>query len=97
MLHLMALPGLPQEMLERIAAGDDVLLQYGLVWLATQGHADNGKVRALLAKPCRIYVMQDMLQASGIAQESLLTGVSVIDYPGLVALTVTNPVIHTWR
>ena len=97
MLHLIALPGLPQEIVERIGEGDDVLLQYCLVWLALQGHEDNSKLLTLLERRCRVFVMQDMLTASGITAEQLLAGVCSVDYPGLVALTVENPVIHTWR
>jgi sulfur relay protein TusB/DsrH len=96
MLHLLAMPVLPAEMLERIVSGDDVLLQRGLSWLARQGHADNGKVLELLAKPCQVYVLRDTLLACGIEPEQVLPGVSIIDYPGLVALSVKNPVSHTW-
>lgn len=96
MLHLFAQPVLDSASVERIAAGDDVLLQHGSLWAAFQGHAANSKVRALLAKPSRIYVLQAMLEVNGIAAEQLLEGVVCIDYAGLVALTEKNPVIHTW-
>lgn len=96
MLHLLALPALPAEIVERIAAGDDVLLQHQLVWHARQGHAGNAVVAALLSRPCRVFAMADTLAAHGIAADQLLPGVAVLDYPGLVALTVENPLAHTW-
>ncbi|MDD4914566.1 MAG: DsrH/TusB family sulfur metabolism protein [Methylococcales bacterium] len=96
MLHLISLPVLQPEIIERIAAGDDVLLQHNLVWLAKQGHSDNARLLELLRRPCGVYVMQDMLTACGMAPDGILPGVSIIDYSGLVELTVKNPVIHTW-
>jgi len=96
MLHLVALTGLPQEVVERIAAGDDVLLQQAAIWTALNGHVDNAKLLQLIARQCRIYVLQEMLTVNGIQPLQLLGGVNVTDYPGFVELTVNNPVIHTW-
>lgn len=96
MLHLIAENSLSQAVVERIAAGDDVVLQAGSVWAALAGHRDSGKLGQLLAKPCRVFAMRDMAQANGIEPERMLAGVVVIDYPELVELTVENPVIHTW-
>ncbi len=97
MLHLIAEDSLSQAVVERIAAGDDVVLQAGSIWSALIGHQDNCNIDALLLKPCQVYAMQDLLQANGMTGGQLLNGVVVIDYPELVELTVNNPVIHTWR
>ena len=96
MLHLLAQTQLTDAIVQRISAGDAVLLQHGSIWAALSGHADNAKLAALQALPCQIYVMQDMLQASGITVEQLFSAVNVIDYPGLVELTVSQPQIVTW-
>jgi len=96
MLHLIAENSLSQAVAERIARGDDVILQAGVVWAAYIGHRDNDKLSALLAAGCRVYALQDVLAMSGIARQDLLEGVQAIDYPMFVALTEQNPVIHTW-
>jgi tRNA 2-thiouridine synthesizing protein B len=96
MLHLLSLAVLPQAVVERIGAGDDVVLQQDMVWTVLQGHCDNAKLLQLLANGCQIYVLQDMLAVHGIKTSSVLSGVKIIDYPGLVELTVKNPVIHSW-
>ena len=44
----------------------------------------------------RLYVLADDLEVRGIAVSELVTGIEVIDYAGLVALTVKNPVIQSW-
>lgn len=96
MLHLISQSPLKQEIVERIAVGDDVVLQQATLWAALQGHVDNAKLLQLLALPSQVYVLQEMLEVHGIDPLQILTGVNVIDYPGLVELTVKNPVIHTW-
>lgn len=96
MLHLIAEATLSQAVIERIAAGDDVVLQAGAVWAAFLGHRDNAQLKQLLLQGCDVYALSDVLSTHGISQERLLAGVQVIDYSTLVALTVKNPVIHTW-
>lgn len=96
MLHLLSQAPLRQEIVERIVAGDDVVLQQSTVWAAISGHADNAKLIQLLAQSSQIYVLREMLEVNGIESSRVLEGVNVIDYPGLVDLTVKNPVIHTW-
>jgi tRNA 2-thiouridine synthesizing protein B len=68
----------------------------GSVWAAHVGHTDNHKLQALLARDCRIYAMHELLAACGINTQQLLSGVTAIDYPELVALTVQHSVIQTW-
>ncbi|MDD1622679.1 MAG: sulfurtransferase TusB [Methylococcaceae bacterium] len=96
MLHLVSQAPLRQEIVERIVGGDDVVLQRGTVWAALSGHADNAKLLQLLAKSSRIYVLREMLEVNGIESSRVLEGVNIIDYSGLVDLTVKNPLIHTW-
>ena len=44
----------------------------------------------------RLYVLSDDLAARGITIDQLVKGLEVIDYAGLVELTVSNPVIQSW-
>jgi tRNA 2-thiouridine synthesizing protein B len=96
MLHLLAVSVLAPELLDRIAPADDVLLQRGLVWSAKQGHQDNAKLMQLLDNNTQVYVLREVLKLQGIASGDILQGVQIIDYAGFVALTVKNPLIHTW-
>lgn len=96
MLHLIADAVLTQAVMQRVAAGDDVLLLAGAVWGAYVGHQDNAKLSQLLAQQCHVHVLSDALAANGIGAEQLMPGVRVIDYPAFVDLTVNNPAIHTW-
>lgn len=96
MLHLIAENALSLPVVERIAAGDDVVLQAGAVWAAFCGHQDNPQLSLLLSRPCGVYVLQDVLAACGMDAHRLMAGVVVIDYAGLVRLTEQHPVIQTW-
>jgi len=97
MLHQLALAHLNDALIDRIGVGDDVLLQYGTVWALLNGHADNGKLLALQSKSCQLYALKAALQVNGIEPERIIAGVQLIDYAEWVALTVKNPVIHTWN
>jgi tRNA 2-thiouridine synthesizing protein B len=44
-----------------------------------------------------LYALTEALQVNGIEPERIIAGVELIDYAGWVALTVKNPVIHTWN
>lgn len=96
MLHLVCQQALRQEVVDRIAAGDDVVLQQGSIWSVVIGHADNAKLSQLFALPAQVYVLREWLVVNGIDSSQMLSAVNCIDYPGLVELTVKNPVIHTW-
>jgi tRNA 2-thiouridine synthesizing protein B len=96
MLHLLTEDSLSPAVTARIAASDSLVLLGGAVWAAYLGHSDNQQLQTLLAQDCRIYAMRDLLAAGGIDSRQLLAGVTAIDYPELVELTVQNPLIHTW-
>ena len=95
MLHFISQLTIAPQLAERIGAGDDVLLQQGAVWAAWAGHCDNAVLVDILER-AQIYVLQDLLTINGIPASQLLSGVQIIAYPGLVELTVKNPLIHTW-
>lgn len=96
MLHLLSENSLSQAVVERIDAGDTLVLMSASIWAAHNGHADNGKLSELLARGCKVGVMEDALAASGIEPSKLLAGIEIVDYPGLVELTVKHHPIHTW-
>ena len=96
MLHWIAERDLNPVIVERIGAGDDIVLQSESTWAAYRGHKDNTLLNALLQKPCHVYVMRDLIQAFGMDEQQLLPGVEIIDYDGLVALTVEHPQTQTW-
>lgn len=96
MLHLLTENSLSAAVTERIATGDGLVLLGGAIWAALHGHADNSKLLELLQRACNVYAMRDLLTASGIEPDQLLAGVTAIDYPELVELTMQHPVIHTW-
>jgi len=96
MLHLLVLPELLRQQIERIAPGDDVVLQQGAVWSAWLGHANNAQLSALLHQDSQVYVLSEFLLVNGIEHSQVMSGVNIINYSGLVDLTIKNPVIHTW-
>jgi len=96
MLHLISIAGLPQNFLDRMAAGDDVMLLQAAVWSAMTGHQDNAKIMRLLSRPSQVYVLQEWLTVNGIEKHLVFPEVRIINYAGLVELTVKNPVNYTW-
>ena len=97
MLHLIFQSPLQDSLLARINNGDAVVLQGKACWSLLQGHFMAESLQALLTRACRLYVLRDDLQINGIEESRLLPGVTVIDYSGLVELTVDNAVNKTWR
>ena len=95
MLHLIFQSPIDAAILERIAAGDDVVfLENSLLRLLRHGNLNNAL--AQLLKDSRLYVLADELEARGIAVDELVNGIAVIDYAQLVDLTVNNTLIQTW-
>ena len=95
MLHLIFQSPIDAAILERIAAGDDVVfLENSLLRLLRHGNLNNAL--AQLLKDSRLYVLADELEARGIAVDELVNGIAVIDYAQLVGLTVNNTLIQTW-
>lgn len=97
MLHLIFQTPLTVAVVERLGTTDSIVLQGAAVWNALQGHMLNASLIRLLEHNARLYVLQEDLQVNGIERSRLLSGVEVIDYDGLVDLTVANSRIQTWR
>lgn len=96
MLHLLSAGQLTQAIADRIGNDDVLVLHSASIWAAYPGHADNDKLQRLQDRGCRIFAMQNLLAAAGIEPTKLLPGVGVIDYPGLVELSVAHHPSHTW-
>jgi sulfur relay protein TusB/DsrH len=96
MLHLLALAHLNEQLIHRLAAGDDVLLQRALCCCAILGHQENRLLQKMLENGCRIYVLREMLMLYGVDHVPILPGVEIIGYSDFVDLTVKNPLIQTW-
>jgi tRNA 2-thiouridine synthesizing protein B len=95
MLHLISQSPIDSALLVRLCAGDDVVfLENALLRLLNTGEL-NGVLSALLNTQ-QLYVLADHLAVRGISAEELVQGITVVDYAQFVALTVKNPVIHSW-
>lgn len=95
MLHLVFQSPVETAVLERIDSGDVVVFLENAVLRILQ----NGLLSATLTqqlKRNRLCVLSDDIAVRGIAADELVNGIEVIDYAGLVELTVNNPVIQSW-
>ena len=95
MLHLIFQSPIELALLERIVSGDEVVfLENAVLRILAKGSLCTRLMQCL--EQNRLYVLADDLEVRGIAVSELVTGIEVIDYAGLVALTVKNPVIQSW-
>jgi len=96
MLHLISQTPLNIAVIERIGSGDDVVFLEIAVWNICLGHVMNAPLQQLMDKACQLHVLQDELEMNGISPDKIMTEVLIIDYSGLVDLSVKNKVIKTW-
>lgn len=87
----------PQDgaVLARIGAGDDVVF----LDAAVLGLLKNGRWAqplAALSASCQLFALADDLNVRGISEDELLAGLTLLDYPGLVALAAKNTAIQSW-
>ena len=95
MLHLIFQSPIDAAILERIAAGDEVVfLENSVLRLLQKGSLNDSLAQLLLQS--RLCVLAEDLEVRGIAMDELVNGIDVIDYAELVDLTVNNPLIQTW-
>ncbi|MGR8978948.1 MAG: sulfurtransferase complex subunit TusB [Gammaproteobacteria bacterium] len=95
MLHLISQSPVETAVLERIERGDSVMFFENAVFrILHNGGMEETLVRML--SQCRLFVLSDDLTVRGIRSEELVRGIEVIDYAGLVDLTVAHPLIQTW-
>ena len=95
MLHLIFQSPIEIAILERIDSGDDVVFLENSVLRILQNGLLRDTLIQLLSRS-RFYVLSDDIEVRGITTVELVEGIEVIDYAGLVALTVKNPVIQSW-
>ena len=87
MLHLISQSPLEPSVLARIGIDDElVFLENAVLRLLNTGA--NHNTLAQLLKTHTLYVLADDLSVRGIAAEELISGIHIIDYSKLVALTV---------
>lgn len=94
-LHLVFQSPIELAILERIDSGDIVVFLENAVLRILQNSAISNTLEQQLA--CnRLCVLSDDIAVRGIVPAQLVKGIEVIDYAGLVELTVNNPVIQSW-
>ena len=93
MLHLIS--QVNSAVLERIGDGDElVFLENAVLRLLKTGANNHALVQLLNTH--HLYVLADDLAVRGIALETLVSGIQIIDYHELVALTVQHSTIQSW-
>ncbi len=96
MLHIIAKSPIQASILERIDAGDSVLFIRSAVQELLRNGALNEQLSQLLQNQSNLAALTTDLQARGILPGDLVEGVSVIDYPDFVELTIKHPLIQSW-
>jgi tRNA 2-thiouridine synthesizing protein B len=95
MLHLISQSPIETAILGRIDPGDDVVfLEDSVLRILQEGSLGDALTRLL--DDSRLYALSEDIQVRGIISDELVTGIEVINYAGLVALAVKNPVIQSW-
>jgi tRNA 2-thiouridine synthesizing protein B len=95
MLHLIFQSPIDMAILERIDSGDDVVfLENSVLRILKKGSLSDTLTQLL--KRNHLCVLVYDIEVRGIVADKLVNGIEVIDYAGLVALTVKNPVIQSW-
>lgn len=95
MLHLIFQTPIEIAILDRIEVGDAVVfVGNSAVSLLRQGCL--AEKLAAMANDRSLSVLSDDLVARGIAANTLVEGIEVIGYSGLVALTLDHEVIQSW-
>ena len=95
MLHLIFQSPIDTAIFERIDSGDVVMFLENAVLRVLQNSSITDRLTQQLGSN-RLCVLSNDITVRGIAPEDLIKGFEVIDYAGLVELTVNNPVIQSW-
>jgi tRNA 2-thiouridine synthesizing protein B len=94
-LHLISQSPIETAIFERIDSGDDVVFLENAVLHILLHSRINARLTQLLSAN-HICVLSNDIAVRGIAPDELIKGVEIIDYVGLVELTVNNRVIQSW-
>lgn len=81
--------------LNHARSGDVVLLIEDGIYAAVKGTAVADRITGLNGD-LSFYTLGPDLAARGIKEESLLEGISVVDYGGFVDLVTEHDVAHAW-
>jgi tRNA 2-thiouridine synthesizing protein B len=95
MLHLIFQSPIDSAILERMASGDVAVFLES----AVLGVLRKGALSSMISNKLnnnRLCVLSEDMAVRGILEFELVTGLEVIDYSGLVNLTVENPLIQSW-
>lgn len=95
MLHLIFQSPVEVAILERIEIGDAVVF-IGDSVVVTLEQGMLAEKLAALAVSRALHVMADDIVMRGIAPDRLVSGIEMVDYSGLVALTIKHKVIQSW-
>lgn len=95
MLHLIFQSPIETAILERIDSGDVVVfLENAVLWVLQNSGMSVRLTQQLDSN--RLCVLSNDIAVRGIAPDDLVKGFEVIDYAGLVELTINYPVIQSW-
>lgn len=95
MLHLIFQSPIETAVLERTEAGDVlVFLENATLRILQNGTLADSLTGKLATH--RLCVLAEDLVIRGISPDALIKGIEVIDYAGLVDLTVKHPLIQSW-
>ncbi len=95
MLHLIFQSPIDTAVLDRMAHGDSaVFLENAVLGVSRQGKLADVLADKRLSN--RLCVLSEDMAIRGILESELVTGLEVVNYPGLVKLTVENPQIMSW-
>jgi len=95
MLHLIFQSPMAEAIIGRIGAGDGVVFMGSAVLQLLRAGRLNCALGDL-SEHSPLYALADDLTTRGISEDELVHGVTLIDYAGLVALTVKYPLIQSW-
>lgn len=96
MLHLIFQSSIDSALLQRIDSGDDVVFFENACYRLLKNAVLNTELQQLLENRVYLYVLTNELATRGIDIEEIVSGVKVINSPGLLELTENNKVIRTW-
>jgi tRNA 2-thiouridine synthesizing protein B len=95
MLHLIFQSPIDIAVLDRMASGDVAVFLESAV-LGTLQNSVLAEVLTHKLNSNRLCVLSEDMVVRGVLAAELMPGLEVIDYAGLVNLTVENPLITSW-
>ncbi len=96
MLHLIFQSPADGTIFDRMAVGDvAVFLENGVLGVLQNSRLADTLLEKL--ENIRFYVLSEDMAIRGILESELITGFEVIEYAGLVKLSVENSLIQSWH